>query len=135
MPRGIVAYTLGAVTAGSIGTTPQVLYTLSNVFLQAGRLYLLGFSVRAFGFGGAGSFYFSLVAAPVHCTARVDAYVNNVAGAQFDHMNWEQTFTVDTDITLPSLQLQASAPASSSISTDVGGHMRIEDIGANVGQQ
>ena len=140
LPRGIVAYQLGTAVGLGIGNSNVAIYGLYNVQLFAGRLYLLAFSVRAiqigpFQSGWPGRAYFTTNPfRPNGTTIVVDAYTFNNYWAMYENMTWEQPFTVKYDLTIDTLQIMVNAPASSFIWLDFGGHMRIEDIGADVGR-
>jgi hypothetical protein len=131
-PRGIVAYQLGSAAGLSIAGSWVAIYGVYNTQLFAGRMYLLAFATRAIYIGTAGSFRFTINQSPSpipRTSLVVDAYQYNFAGA-WDSFCWEQTFTVDTDMVITSLEVTATAPAGSQIWLELGGHMRIEDIGA-----
>lgn len=136
-PRGIVAYQLGVGVGLGFGNTATIIYQFTNVQLQAGRMYLLGFGVRAIQIGPfqsgvpPGIHFFTEPMRPTGTTLIIDAWVYNNYGTTYEHIYWEQPFIVKYDLTLSVLQIKVSGPNTSYIWTDYGGHMRIEDIGAD----
>lgn len=132
LPGGIVAYQMGAGAPG-ISTTAGIMFRLVNVPLRAGRCYLAAFFTRAVYFGATGAihWYTGPQIRPVHTPLIFDVWMYSNAGAAYEHLYWEQQFTVDYDLTIPDLQVLADGPNGSLAYLELGGHFRIEDIGAD----